>query len=421
MIDDHDTMRTATGKPWATHRSIVAHAFRRLVHHRLQSLTEGEVRVVDQTTSRTFGTTPDPAWRARVAIRDPRAYRAIALGGTIGAAEAYAHGWWDADDLTALIRIMARNREAADTLEGWPTWLTWVAHLAHYRFRSNRKSQSARNISAHYDLGTEFFTAFLDRTMTYSCAVFPGPDSSLEDGSRHKLDLVCRKLGLSARDELLEIGSGWGSLAIHAATTYGCRVVTTTISSEQFAHATEAVRAAGLEGQVTVLNADYRDLPRVLGRRFDKVVSVEMIEAVGYKFLDRYFQVCEALTKPGGAMLLQSIVIADALYETYRRSVDVIQRHVFPGGFLPSLADLRQRIARRTDFSLADFHDITEHYPRTLRLWRTCFVENWSRLRALGYPEALLRMWEYYFCYCEGGFLEQTIGDVQLLLVKPRR
>lgn len=399
---------------------LIDRGFRHLVHRNLSSFTDGELQIADAAGSPTYGAVVTPTLRARIDVHDPRTYRAIALGGTIGAAEAYADGWWTADDLTALIRIMARNRGAARRMEGWSTWMAWAGHLASFRLRTNRKSQSRRNISAHYDLGNDFFSAFLDRTMTYSCAVFPDSGSSLEEGSRHKLDLICQKLDLSPHDELLEIGTGWGSLAIHAASRYGCRVVTTTISKEQFSHATQAVRAAGLEDRITILTSDYRDLPTLLGRRFDKVVSVEMIEAVGYDFLDRYFQVCEAMTKPGGAMLLQSIVIADPLYEAYRRSVDVIQRYIFPGGFLPSTADLRRRIAERTDFRIAGLDDITAHYPRTLRLWRQSLVENWSRLRERGYPETLLRMWEYYFCYSEGGFLEETVGDVQLLLSRPR-
>ena len=420
MTPDHNTTLTDAFDARQTRASIVDQGFRYLVARKLSAFSDGEICIVDGSGSRTFGRAPADGLRARVEVRDPRTYRALALGGTIGAAEAYAGGWWDTDDLTSLVRIMARNRDAANQLEGWSTWATWLGHVARFRLRDNRRSQSRRNISAHYDLGNDFFGAFLDPTMTYSCAVFPTSDSSLEDGSRHKLDLICRKLELSSGDTLLEIGSGWGSLAIHAARTYGCRVVTTTISGEQFAHVTAAVRAAGLAGQVTVLSCDYRDLPSTLGQRFDKVVSVEMIEAVGYAYLDRYFQVCQTMLKPGGTMLLQSIVIADAFYEAYRRSVDVIQRYIFPGGFLPSLGDLRSRIAERTDLKVAGLDDITEHYPRTLRVWRNCFVENWSRLRALGYPDELLRMWEYYFCYCEGGFLEQTIGDVQLLLAKPQ-
>lgn len=419
-MPDHDNTLTDTLATRPARASLVDRGCRNLLHRKLRALSDGEIRVVDETSSHVFGSPATSGLRACIEVRDPRTYRAVALGGTIGAAEAYAEGWWNSDDLTALIRVMARNREAANQLEGWSTWITWAAHIANVRLRNNRKSQSRRNISAHYDLGNDFFESFLDRTMTYSCAVFPHADSSLEDGSRHKLDLICRKLDLSPTDELLEIGSGWGSLAIHAASHYGCRVVTTTISREQFDHVTKAIRSAGLDGRVTVLSMDYRDLPSALARQFDKVVSVEMIEAVGYTYLDRYFQVCEAMTKRGGALLLQSIVIADAFYEEYRRSVDVIQRHIFPGGFLPSLIDLRRRIVDQTSFDVENLDEIGDHYPRTLRLWRQGLIEHWSRLREHGYPESLLRMWDYYFCYSEGGFLERTIGTVQLLLSKPR-
>ena len=254
--------------------------------------------------------------------------------------------------------------------------------------------------------------------MTYSCAVFRDEGSALEEASRYKLDLVCRKLQLARGDELVEIGGGWGSLALHAATAYGCRVTTTTISEEQHAHVSGRIAAAGLADRVRVLKVDYRDLPRVIARRFDKVVSVEMIEAVGESFLDTHVEVCDRLTRPGGRMLLQAIVIADRRYASYRRSVDVIQRYVFPGGFLPSLSDLRRRLRARTSFAIADVDDITAHYPPTLREWRSRLAGNAKTLAALGYPEALLRLWEYYFCYSEAGFLERAIGDVQLLLTK---
>lgn len=276
MMPGHDTMLTDALEAHRTRMSMVDRGFRHLVTHKLSAFADGEICVADGAGSRTFGAPVDGV-RSRVDIRDPRTYRALALGGTIGAAEAYAEGWWTTDDLTSLIRIMARNRDAANQLEGWSTWASWLGHLTRLRLRDNRETQSRRNISAHYDLGNEFFEAFLDPTMTYSCAVFPTSNSGLEDGSRHKLDLICRKLELSSGDALLEIGSGWGSLAIHAARTYGCRVVTTTISREQFAHVTQAVQAAGLEEQVTVLSCDYRDLPSTLEQRFDKVVSVEMI------------------------------------------------------------------------------------------------------------------------------------------------
>jgi len=372
--------------------------------------------VIEGASRHTFGEPGSAPLAARVEIHDRRTWRALLLGGTIGAAEAYAEGWWSADDLTALIRLVVRNERAAAGLDGRLSRAALALHTALHRLRGNRRLQSRRNVSAHYDLGNDFFGHFLDPSMTYSCAVFPSRASTLEEASRHKLDLICRRLDLSPADDLLEIGTGWGSLALHAASRYGCRVTTTTISAEQYRHARAAVSRAGLEGRVTVLDADYRDLPHVVRRRFDKLVSVEMIEAVGQRFLDRYLQVCDVLTKPGGRMLLQGIVIADDRYEAYRRSVDVIQRHIFPGGFLPCLADLRVRLARATAFRIADRYDITEHYPPTLRRWRARLAANRATLETLGYPRRLLRLWDYYFSYCEGGFLERTIGAVQLVM-----
>ena len=382
----------------------------------LGSFAGGRLDVIDGASRHTFGEPGSAPLAARVEIHDRRTWRALLLGGTIGAAEAYAEGWWSADDLTALIRLVVRNERAAAGLDGRLSRAALALHTALHRLRGNRRLQSRRNVSAHYDLGNDFFGHFLDPSMTYSCAVFPSRASTLEEASRHKLDLICRRLNLSPADDLLEIGTGWGSFALHAASRYGCRVTTTTISAEQYRHARAAVSRAGLEGRVTVLDADYRDLPHVVRRRFDKLVSVEMIEAVGQRFLDRYLQVCDVLTKPGGRMLLQGIVIADDRYDAYRRSVDVIQRHIFPGGFLPCLADLRVRLARATAFRIADRHDITEHYPPTLRRWRERLAANRATLETLGYPRRLLRLWDYYFSYCEGGFLERTIGAVQLVL-----
>ena len=332
------------------------------------------------------------------------------------AAEAYAAGWWSVDDLTALIRLIARNERAAAGLDGWLSRAALGIHTVLHRLRTNRRRQSRRNVCAHYDLGNDFFAHFLDPSMTYSCAVFPNDAATLEEASRHKLDLICRRLDLSPTDELLEIGTGWGSLALHAAARYGCRVTTTTISGEQYRYSRAAVSRAGLSDRVTVLDTDYRDLPRILRRRFDKLVSVEMIEAVGQRFMSRYLEVCDALAKPGGRMLLQAILIADERYEAYRRSVDVIQRHIFPGGFLPCLADLRSRLARATAFRMEGRYDITEHYPPTLRRWRARLDANRLELEARGYPRRLLRLWEYYFSYCEAGFLERNVGAVQLLL-----
>ena len=405
--------------PHATQPSLLSRTCRFLLEQRLTALREGEVEVADGDRRRRFGTPAEPALATQVAFRDGRAYRSIALGGAIGAAEAYARGWWTASDLTALIRIVARNPEVANGIDGWTTRAAMAAHRVRHRLRLNRRDRSRRNIAAHYDLGNSFFAAFLDPTMTYSCAVFRDERSTLEEASRRKLDLVCRKLQLAPGDEVVEIGGGWGSFALHAAAVPGCRVTTTTISDEQYAHVAGRIAAAGLGERVRAVRVDYRDLPGVVGRRFDKVVSLEMIEAVGEAFLDTYIDVCNRLTKPGGRMLLQAIVIDDGRYAAYRRSVDSMQSLVFPGGFLPSLADLRRRWQARTPFTVADVEDITAHYPPTLRAWRSRLAGRWRELIALGYPERLLRLWEYYFCYSEAGFLERTIGDVQVLLTKP--
>lgn len=390
------------------------------VFHELERLTHGHLSVVDSDGTRSFGhISPEFDVAARITVHDPIAYERVALGGTIGAAEAYSRGLWSVDNLTAAVRLFARNRHLIDGNGGQLGHFLRPFHWMRHQWRTNTLRGSRQNIEAHYDLGNDFFASFLDPSMMYSCAVFPAEGSTLEEASRFKNDLICRKLNLSPGDELLEIGGGWGGLALHASAQHGCRVVTTTISPAQFDYAVARVKAAGLESKVTVINCDYRQLATTLGRRFDKVVSIEMIEAVGWRFLNEYFEICSNLLKPRGVMLLQAIVIADELYEGYRRSVDFIQRYIFPGGCLPSLAAIRQAVSQVTDLSIFHLEDITPHYARTLAAWRRNFTENLTGIRELGYPESLLRMWEYYLCYCEGGFLERTIGNVQIVFSKP--
>jgi cyclopropane-fatty-acyl-phospholipid synthase len=255
--------------------------------------------------------------------------------------------------------------------------------------------------------------------MMYSCAIYPGEGSSLDEAAVHKLDVVCRKLELSPQDELLEIGTGWGGLAIHAAKNYGCRVTTTTISKEQHDLAVERIAAAGLSDRITVLMEDYRDLPDRLGKRFDKLVSIEMIEAVGERFLEQYFATCSRMLKADGLMVLQGITIADRYYDSYRKSVDFIQRYIFPGGFLPSIAAMTTAAAQATDLTVTHLQELGPHYARTLKDWRDNFNARLDRIRELGYDERFIRMWEFYLCYCEGGFLERTVGAVQIVLNKP--
>ena len=289
--------------------------------------------------------------------------------------------------------------------------LRLITHL----MRPNTSAGSRRNIAAHYDLGNDFFSLFLDETLAYSCAIFPAGDSTLMQASTAKFDRICRKLELTPEDHLLEIGAGWGGFALHAAREYGCRVTTTTISRRQYEFARERIQAAGLAHRVTVLKDDYR----MLRGSYDKLASIEMIEAVGHRNLDTYFRVCSELLKPRGMMLLQAIIIPDQRYDRYRRSVDFIQRYIFPGGCLPSVGAICNSVGRATDFRIFHLEDITPHYAETLAHWRRRFEAGRDRVRNLGFSEEFIRTWEYYFCYCEGGFRERVIGDVQILLTRP--
>jgi cyclopropane-fatty-acyl-phospholipid synthase len=300
-------------------------------------------------------------------------------------------------------------------LERGPARLLSPLHRIAHLLRRNTASGSRRNISAHYDLGNDFFSLFLDETMAYSCAIFSRADSSLYEASVTKFDRICRKLELTADDHVLEIGSGWGGFAIHAAQRYGCRVTTTTISPRQHEFTRRQVEAAGLGERVTVLCEDYR----ALTGSYDKLVSIEMIEAVGHEYFDTYFRVCSDRLKPDGMMLLQAIVIPDQRYDRYRRSADFIQRYIFPGGCLPSIGAICRSLGRATDLRLFHLEDITPHYAETLAQWRQRFGANLDRIGKLGFSEDFLRTWEFYFCYCEGGFRERVIGDVQVLLTKP--
>lgn len=391
---------------------------REAVRARFDGLQDGVLTLREGGREERFGRPAADGLVAEVRIHDPGAWTDIAVGGTVGAGEAYMDGAWDTDDLASVVRLFARNREALEGLDsGWSRLRAPVLRAAHWARRNTRRG-SRRNIAGHYDLGNDLFRLMLDPTLMYSCAVFE-PGDSLEQASRRKLDRICRKLELAPGDEVVEIGTGWGGFAIHAAGEYGARVTTTTISREQHRLADERVREAGLADRVTILLHDYRDLPRVVGRRFPKAVSIEMIEAVGLRFLDRYFGVCRDLLEPGGRMVVQAITIADPLYDAYRRSVDFIQRYVFPGGALPSMGAIRRAVARAGDLAIVDLDDITEHYVTTLCRWRDNFRANLDQVRGLGYSERFVRMWEFYLGYCEGGFAERTIGDVQLTLTRP--
>ncbi|MGH8549090.1 MAG: class I SAM-dependent methyltransferase [Methylococcales bacterium] len=393
---------------------ILQQMARGLVLRRLESLIRGRLIIVEGEQIHRFGE-KHASLSATIRVQDSRFYGEIAFGGSIGAGESYMHGYWSCDDLTALIRIMGLNQPVTDHLEGGLALLARPFLKTLHWLNRNTQDGSLRNIAAHYDLGNAMFELFLDPTMMYSCAVFERPDLTLEQASLCKLERICHKLQLGENDHVLEIGSGWGGFAIYAARNHGCRITTATISKEQYELAVSRVSQAGLGDQIEVLLCDYRNLQS----RYDKLVSIEMIEAVGHQFYDTYFAKCASLLKPEGMMLLQAITIADQRYEAAKSSVDFIQRHIFPGSTIPSVTAMLQSITRASDLRLFDLEDIGPHYARTLAEWRRNFFRNLPRIKALGYPEEFIRMWEFYLCYCEGGFEERALGNVQMLLVKP--
>ena len=391
---------------------------RRIVWARLRRLQRGTITVIEGARRTLFGEPyPGATLTATITILVPDCYVDMALSGTVGAGESYARGDWQCDDLTALVRLFALNRALVDGMERGVARLSAPLLALEHRLRRNTKTGSRRNIAAHYDLSNEFFALMLDRTMMYSCAYFQRPDSTLEEASRAKIDVICRKLHLTADDHVLEIGSGWGGLACYAAKVYGCRVTTTTISRAQHELAVRRVREAGLSDRVDVLLTDYRDLP-ARGMLYDKLVSVEMIEAVGHEYYATFFDVCSRLLKPDGLMLLQAITIDERHYERAKRSVDFIQRFIFPGSCIPSVTALCRAMAQASDFSLLHLQDIGAHYPPTLRGWRDNLRTNVEQVKRLGFRAEFLRLWEFYLSYCEGGFLERSISTAHLLFAK---
>jgi cyclopropane-fatty-acyl-phospholipid synthase len=353
--------------------------------------------------------------RANVTIHDSAVYKKVLFGGSIGAGEAYIDKLWDVDDLTSLVRIMVLNMSLLDRMEKGLAWLQRPLDLARHLFNTNNKRGSKRNILAHYDLGNDMYGAFLDPTMMYSSAIYPNQEATLEEAQLHKLDVICRKLDLQPTDSVVEIGTGWGGFAIYAAEKFGCHVTTTTISDAQYEEAARRVAAAGLEDKITLLRCDYRDLTG----QYDKLVSIEMIEAVGDRFLPGFFQKCSELLKPNGKMLLQAITITDQKYKQYVGTVDFIQRYIFPGGCVPSNSRMVQLIAEKTDMVVRQIEDFGFDYARTIKDWRASFNKAYSVLQKQGYDEKFRRLWEFYLCYCQGGFLERSISVVHVVATRP--
>ena len=408
-MSESDVMNSMSVAPGATDAWL-----RRRVMGTLAGLRHGRVRLHEGMAVTDLGGESDDVPVIDVHVNDVRFWRRTALGGATGVGEAYIDGDWDCPDLVGLMRVLLRNQGLLGGLESGTARLgAWLLRRWHARNRNSRIG-SARNIAAHYDLGNDLFRLFLDADMHYSCAVFTRPGDSLESAQRHKLERIAAKLDLRPHHHLLEIGTGWGGLAIHMAREHGCRVTTTTLSREQYELATRRVSEAGLAERVTVLRRDYRELQG----RYDRIVSVEMVEAVGHRYLDTFFDRCAALLQDDGAMLLQAITIEDHRYREALGRVDFIKRFVFPGSFIPCVSELTAAAARVSDLRLTHLEDIGPSYARTLAEWRRRFERQCAEVRELGYPKAFIRLWRYYLCYCEAGFRERSIGDAQLLFAR---
>ena len=407
----------AEGAADAARRSRLQRLLREALVRRLRKVEHGALTLqdpcFDEGAALRFGD-PSAETEARIFVRSPGFYSALAARGAVGGAESYIDGEWGSDDLAAVIRVLARNASVAEGLNGGSARLARAGlHLFHRLHRNTRRG-SRRNIAAHYDLGDDFYELFLDPTLTYSSGVFERPNATMEEASVAKYERLCRKLDLSADDHVLEIGTGWGGFAIHAARTRGCRVTTTTISENQFAVARRRVQEAGLSSRVEVCRRDYRDLTGT----YDKLVSIEMIEAVGAEYLEEFFAVCDQRLAADGVMALQAITIPDRDFEAHCNSVDFIKRYIFPGGNLVSIGAMGQAAAAAGELRVTHLEDLAPHYAETLRRWRDRFSENLEKVAALGFDEKFQRMWEFYLCYCEGGFDERQIGLVQVVLEK---
>lgn len=380
----------------------------------MAGLEFGHLRLLGPGEMRLLGNTNAPLI-AELRVDNEEFFGKIAFGGSVGAAESYMDGDWRSDDLVALMRLLIRNRDLLDGMEGGTARFTaWLMQWAH-RFRRNTKSGSRKNIAAHYDLGNKLFELFLDPSLMYSSAVYDADGMSLEQASQRKLQVICEKLQLGPDDHLLEIGTGWGGMAIYAAKHTGCRVTTTTISQEQFDLAKARVEAEGLGDRITLLFKDYRDLQG----QFDKLVSIEMIEAIGHEYQDTYFAKCASLLKPGGQALIQAITIEDHRYKQALHSVDFIKRYIFPGSYIPCVSAMVASAAEAGQLRLLDLRDIGDSYAKTLHEWRARFLGNSENVLALGYDQRFIRMWDFYLAYCEAGFLEKSISDVHMLFAKP--
>lgn len=389
------------------------HLYKKIIHQRLSQIKDAHIIISDGKSINKYGKPGNLS--AKINILDTVFYKNIILGGTIGASESFIRGEWSSPNLTNVIRVLARNTEAQDKLENLFTLLSQPFLKVMHKLNENSVRGSKKNISRHYDLSNDFFSLFLDKNMMYSSAIYKSRKTSLEDASTNKLDVICKKLNLKKTDHVIEIGTGWGGFAIYAAKNYGCKVTTTTISIEQYKFAKQKIKEAGLGKKIKVLLKDYR----LLKGQYDKLVSIEMIEAVGYQFYDEYFKIIGQLLKNDGEALIQAITIKDQRYSKAIQSVDFIQKYIFPGSCIPSITAIQNSLTSSTDLVINDIRDIGHHYARTLADWRKKFLKNKQEIRKLGFDNKFLRMWLFYFAYCEGGFEEKVISNIHLHITKP--
>lgn len=410
-----EVMRERTKYELTVNAGVTYHIYKRILFSLLKKLPKGTVVIEEDGHRTVFGRKNEgSSGRAVFVVHDKTVYKDFVLGGSIGGAEAYMLGKWSSPELVEVINVLASNLMFLNKLNGSRSILKYMQDKFYHISTKNSEKKAKDNISAHYDLSNEFFSIFLDKTMMYSSAIYSEKNDNLESASINKLATICDKLDLNADDHLLEIGTGWGGLAVYAAKNYGCRVTTTTISQEQYDYAVKNVRQEGLSEYITVLNQDYRNLHGT----FDKLVSVEMIEAVGFEYYQTYFEVCNDRLKVGGKALIQAITIPDSRFEQGRKSMDFIKKHIFPGGCLPSEEIIATHISKYTNFSMLDAQEIGLDYAETLREWRERFMSKISDVKMLGFEDSFIRMWEYYLCYCEGGFRQKAIGTAQFLYVK---
>jgi len=389
------------------------HLYKKIIHQRLSQIKDAHIIIKDGKSINKYGKPGNLS--AKINILDTAFYKNIILGGTIGASESFIRGEWSSPNLTNVIRVLARNTEAQDKLENLFTLLSQPFLKVMHKLNENSVRGSKKNISRHYDLSNNFFSLFLDKNMMYSSAIYKSSKTNLEDASTNKLDVICKKLNLNKTDHVIEIGTGWGGFAIYAAKNYGCKITTTTISIEQYKFAKQKIKEAGLGKKIKVLLKDYR----LLKGQYDKLVSIEMIEAVGYQFYDEYFKIINQLLKNDGEGLIQAITIKDQRYSKAIQSVDFIQKYIFPGSCIPSITAIQNSLTNSTDLVINDIRDIGHHYARTLADWRKRFLKNKQEIRKLGFDDKFLRMWLFYFAYCEGGFEEKVISDIHLHITKP--